>query len=116
MKAWPCEVVFGGLKSAAGGDYAAAASWAKLAVPLRAPIQGNNPTQTEVRILLTEHSCGRVWAGGIFHISLWYVIPWGSCEEHVQSPAISIRLPYLFCPCSSIFEFFHIVETKAARS
>jgi hypothetical protein len=65
IKAWPCEVTSRALQSGAG------ATLAKSAVLVRGHSAGNNPSQTEVRVLLAEHSAGRVWSGGIYFISIW---------------------------------------------
>lgn len=74
MKAWPCEVTSHGLRSSgAEGEYAVAAFMAKSSLTLRGPTTGMSPTLTEVRFLVAEHSNGRIWAGGIHHIALWYV-------------------------------------------
>ncbi|KAG0597124.1 hypothetical protein M758_UG313100 [Ceratodon purpureus] len=71
IKAWPCEVTSRALESAAEGYKGAGTSLAKMAVLVRGHSAGNNPSQTEVRVLLAEHSAWRVWSGGIYFITIW---------------------------------------------
>lgn len=72
IKAWPCEVLSRALQRAAEGyHHEVGAALAKSSVLVRGPLGGNNPSQTEVRVLLAEHSAGRVWSAGIYFITLW---------------------------------------------
>jgi hypothetical protein len=60
--------------------------FARLCVPLRGLIIGNNPSQIELCFLVAEHSTGRMWAGGILYITPWYV-PFGwvlSYKDHLR--------------------------------
>jgi hypothetical protein len=70
---WPCEATSGGLVHGQEDEMKAALFFARLCVPLRGLITGNNPSQTELYFLVAEHSAGRMWAGGILYITLWYV-------------------------------------------
>ncbi|KAG0573387.1 hypothetical protein KC19_VG174200 [Ceratodon purpureus] len=71
IKAWPCEVTSRALQSAAEGYQGAGTPLAQMAVLVRGHSACNNPSQTEVRVLLAEHSAGRVWSGGIYFITIW---------------------------------------------
>lgn len=72
IKAWPCEAMSRALQRAAEGyHHEIGAALAKSFVLVRGPLGGNNPSQTEVRVLLAEHSAGRVWSAGIYFITLW---------------------------------------------
>jgi hypothetical protein len=51
----------------------AALFFARLCVPLRGLIIGNNPSQTKLCFLVAEDSTGRMWARGILYITLLYV-------------------------------------------
>ena len=58
-------------RAAEGYNHEVGAALAKSTVVVRGPLGGNNPSQTEVRVLLAEHSAGRVWSAGIYFITLW---------------------------------------------
>lgn len=71
IKAWPCEATSRALQRAAEGNVEAGAALAKSSVLVRGPMGGNNPSQTEVRVMLAEHSAGRVWSAWMYFITLW---------------------------------------------
>ncbi len=73
INVWPCEATSGGLVHGQEDEMMAALFFARLCLPLRGLITGNNPSQTELYFLVAEHSAGRMWAGGILYITLWYV-------------------------------------------
>ncbi|CAM6046137.1 unnamed protein product [Sphagnum compactum] len=71
INVWPCEATSGGLVHGQEDEMIAALFFARLCMPLRGLITGNNPSQTELYFLVAEHSAGRIWAGGILYITLW---------------------------------------------
>uniref|UniRef100_A0A7I4BC76 Inositol polyphosphate-related phosphatase domain-containing protein n=1 Tax=Physcomitrium patens TaxID=3218 RepID=A0A7I4BC76_PHYPA len=71
IKAWSCEVISRALRGAAEDYQGEAASLSRSFVQVRGPLAGNNPSQTEVRILVADHSAGRVWSAGIYFITIW---------------------------------------------
>jgi len=72
INVWPCEATSSGLIGQED-EMIAALFFARLCVSLCGLIIGNNPSQTELCFLVAEDSTGRMWAGGILYITLWYV-------------------------------------------
>jgi len=71
---WPCEVTFSGLVHGQEDEMITIFFFARLCVPLRGLIIGNNPSQTKLYFLVVvEDSTSYMWAKGILYITFEYV-------------------------------------------
>ncbi len=70
---WPCEATSSGLVHGQEDEMIEVLFFATLCVQLHGLIIKNNPSQTELCFLVAEDSTSRMWTGGIFYITFWYV-------------------------------------------